>query len=93
MATYKELLQARQQLEQQIEQARAAAVGEAVAKARALVEEFGLTPDDVFGRRSKNAGKPVAAKYRDPQTGATWTGRGKPPRWIADKNPDDFLIG
>lgn len=36
-------------------------------------------------------GKP---KYRNPETGATWTGRGKPPNWIKDaENRDAFLIG
>ncbi|RZS86552.1 H-NS family nucleoid-associated regulatory protein [Pigmentiphaga kullae] len=25
----------------------------------------------------------VAAKYRNQETGETWTGRGKPPRWLA----------
>jgi DNA-binding protein H-NS len=33
------------------------------------------------------------AKYRDPATGRTWTGRGKPPDWIKGaKNRDQFLI-
>jgi len=33
------------------------------------------------------------AKYRDPQTGKTWTGRGKPPNWIVGaKDRDAFLI-
>jgi DNA-binding protein H-NS len=33
------------------------------------------------------------AKYRDPKTGGTWTGRGRPPTWIvAAKNRDAFLI-
>jgi DNA-binding protein H-NS len=27
---------------------------------------------------------PVAIKYRHPETQATWTGRGKPPRWVSD---------
>ena len=27
---------------------------------------------------------PVAIKYRHPETHATWTGRGKPPRWVSD---------
>lgn len=36
---------------------------------------------------------PVKPKYRNPETGATWTGRGKPPNWIKDvKNRDAFLI-
>jgi len=40
---------------------------------------------------------PVPPKYRNPETGATWSGRGKPPRWISDaesegKSRDSFLI-
>jgi len=34
---------------------------------------------------------PVEPKYRDPKTGSTWSGRGKPPRWLGD-NKDEFLI-
>ncbi len=30
------------------------------------------------------ARKAVAPKYRNPETGATWTGRGRTPRWILD---------
>jgi DNA-binding protein H-NS len=41
--------------------------------------------------------KPVAPKYRHPQSGATWTGRGKPPRWMAQaeaggESRESFLI-
>ena len=33
------------------------------------------------------------AKYRDPKTGRTWTGRGKPPLWIVGaKDRTPFLI-
>jgi DNA-binding protein H-NS len=37
------------------------------------------------GARAKpaKARKPVAAKYRDGKTGETWSGRGKPPKWLA----------
>ena len=40
---------------------------------------------------------PVPPKYRNPETNATWSGRGKPPRWISDaesegKSRDSFLI-
>jgi DNA-binding protein H-NS len=36
-------------------------------------------------------GKPP--KYADPKTGATWSGLGRTPAWIAGaKNRDDFLI-
>ncbi len=34
-----------------------------------------------------------AAKYRDRKTGATWTGHGRAPSWIAKaKNRDKFLV-
>lgn len=39
----------------------------------------------------------VPPKYRDPQTGATWAGRGQMPRWMTRRveqgaKPEDFLI-
>jgi DNA-binding protein H-NS len=35
----------------------------------------------------------AAAKYMDPKTGATWSGRGRAPAWIANaKNRDRFLV-
>jgi DNA-binding protein H-NS len=31
--------------------------------------------------------------YRDPESGATWSGRGKAPKWLAEAdNRDEFLI-
>ena len=41
-------------------------------------------------RRSK--GEKVAAKYRNPETGDTWTGRGREPSWIKGKNRDEFAL-
>lgn len=31
-------------------------------------------------------------RYRDPRSGKTWTGRGKPPAWIVSKDRTRFLI-
>ena len=95
MASYKDLLKQRELLEQQISEARQREISDAVAQARAIVEEFGLTQQDVFpvGRaRSAVKGSKVAAKYRDPATGATWTGRGKAPCWIQDQDRAKFEI-
>ena len=33
-------------------------------------------------RKGANAGKKVAAKYRDASTGQTWSGRGLRPNWL-----------
>lgn len=43
-------------------------------------------------RGPKAGGSKVAAKYRDPETGATWSGRGKAPKWIAGQERDKFVI-
>lgn len=94
-SNYKNLLAKRAELEAQIKAARDEEIGSALATIRALVAEFGLTPADVFPSSRavrSNKGATVAPKYRDPATGATWTGRGKAPRWIADKDRAQFAI-
>jgi DNA-binding protein H-NS len=98
--SYKELLKEREALEQAIASARQQELSEAIQKARELVAEFGLTVQDVFpaGRgASKSSGKSstgnkVAAKYRDPSSGQTWTGRGKAPKWIDGQDRTKYLI-
>lgn len=96
MPSYKDLLAQRQALDAQIESARQTELSTAISRVREMVAEFGLTEQDVFGKPGRgpnvNKGSKVAAKYRDPATGATWTGRGKPPKWIADQDREKFAI-
>lgn len=98
MSQLAELIKQREALEAQIAQARQTELAEAIGKVRALVAEFGLTAQDIFGgakRGPKAAGgskNPVAPKYRDPTTGQTWTGRGKAPKWIDGKDRAQFVI-
>lgn len=99
MSSYKELLEQKAALEKQIAQARTAEVAAAIAKVKELVAAFELTAEDVFSSNSKRRessalkGGKVAAKYRNPETGDTWTGRGKAPRWLDGKDRSQFLIG
>ena len=45
------------------------------------------------GSASKGMLQTGVAKYRDPKSGKTWTGRGKPPLWIVGaKDRTPFLI-
>ena len=67
--------------------------------ARKALEEFakdkGFTLDELLGSKETAAAKtraPVAAKYRDPITGAEWSGRGRRPAAFVGKNLDDFKI-
>ncbi|WP_420536683.1 H-NS family nucleoid-associated regulatory protein [Escherichia fergusonii] len=34
----------------------------------------------------------MPAKYRDPKTGTTWSGRGRMPAWLVGKQLNRFLI-
>lgn len=98
MSSYKELLAQKAALEAQIVQARASEVAAAVSTVKQLVTDFGLTAEDIFSTTGKKSGTgaakgtKVAAKYRNPETGDTWTGRGKAPRWLDGKDRDQFLI-
>ncbi|MFC4923635.1 MULTISPECIES: H-NS histone family protein [Delftia] len=91
MTEMQTLLAQKATLDAQIAQAQAEAKAQAVAQARALIAEHGLTAADVFPA-AKAKGSVGAPKYRDPATGATWTGRGKPPNWINGKDRAPFLI-
>ncbi|MXN79617.1 H-NS histone family protein [Burkholderia sp. 4701] len=87
-------------LQAEAEALRAEELEAVIADVRAKVTEYGLTEQDVFGRKrtprakggpaTKSASVP---KYRDPKTGATWSGKGRAPGWISKaRNRDRFLI-
>ena len=63
--------------------------------------KLALVLEEVFGDGPRPAsaakGTTVPAKYRHPVTGETWSGRGKPPKWLAaemgkGKKASDFAI-
>jgi len=62
-----------------------------------LAASIGETPDSLFGLKPKKGSK-SPPKFRHPDDPAlTWTGRGKPPRWIteleqAGHKRDEYLI-
>ncbi|WP_322074896.1 H-NS histone family protein [Burkholderia cepacia] len=96
MSTYLELKAQADALALQAEEARLAELDSIITAMREQIAEYGITAEQLFGRRraaTSAARPPVTPKYQDPKTGATWSGRGKPPQWIANaKNRDRFLI-
>lgn len=69
-----------------------AQIAAAQTEARALIQEHGLTAADLFPPAKAKPASVGAPKYRDPATGATWTGQGKPPNWILGNDRTHFLI-
>ncbi|CAB3688869.1 H-NS family nucleoid-associated regulatory protein [Trinickia soli] len=92
-------------LQEQAEAMRAKKASATLDRIVALMKESGVTVADIEAhiggkKRGVKAGKKtaagaatVAAKYMDPKTGATWSGRGRAPAWISSaKNRDRFLV-
>lgn len=106
MATYAQLKKQMEQLAKQAEAALKAEKDAVLAKVRDAVGSFSLTVEEVFGVVSKKqakSSKPAGAKrvpkgagqakYADPKTGATWSGFGRAPAWIASaKDRTKFLV-
>ncbi|MEX3815951.1 H-NS family nucleoid-associated regulatory protein [Paraburkholderia sp. BR13439] len=106
MATTLEAIQAKmKKLQAQADALATRETAKVLKVIRELMEKHGLTAADIDGhaggkqRATKGSAKPVgkksvtAAKYRNPKTGATWTGHGRAPSWIATaKSRDKFLV-
>ncbi|ABM38790.1 H-NS histone family protein [Polaromonas naphthalenivorans] len=77
---------------------------QAIISAKELIKTYDLTASDL-GFSGKGAAKKVtgdkrnvvAPKYQDPDSGKTWTGRGKSPAWLSaqlatGRDKQEFLI-
>ncbi|CAB3794520.1 H-NS family nucleoid-associated regulatory protein [Paraburkholderia fynbosensis] len=106
MATTLEAMQAKiKKLQVQADALIAKQSSGVIEKIRELMAMHGLTTADIDAHvgGKKRGPKPGAkaaakagssvAKYRDPKSGATWSGHGRAPSWIASaKNRDKFLV-
>lgn len=105
MATLKNLLAQKASIDKQIQQARRKERTEAISSIRSLMEQFDLTVADLSGKVSTKAsgrkspikGRKVAPKFRNAETGETWSGRGLQPKWLktaiaAGRKLEDFAI-
>jgi DNA-binding protein H-NS len=98
-----DLIAQKEAVERQIRAAQSSAKTGAVAQVRKLMAEHGLTAADIVSEPKAKArvgartGSKVAAKFSDPATGLTWSGRGLKPKWLtaaieAGKSMQDFAI-
>lgn len=96
MSNLKELLSQREALDNKIAEIRKLERSEAIGRARSIISEYELTQEDLFGgvvkAQNTKAVNKVEAKYRDPETGKEWSGRGLPPKWLNGRDKEEFLI-
>lgn len=94
-------------LSRQIEDARRTERAAVIDRIKALMAEHGVTLAELGGgaRKSGSSSKSaatktarkVAAKYRDPSSGNSWSGRGLQPNWLkaalaAGRKLEDFAV-
>ena len=98
-----DLLSQKAELDRQIAEMQRNERAEAITQVRTLMAQYGLSVADIAAKASgprisgPKAGAKVAAKYRNPATGDTWSGRGLKPKWLqsalaAGRSVSDFSI-
>jgi DNA-binding protein H-NS len=68
-----------------------------IAYLKRMIEDTTLTDDASVNGHGAAVGPEVKAKYRDPATGETWSGRGRMANWLKRKHDagediDDYLV-
>ena len=95
MKSYKEMQAEIREMQARAEKQRQSEIENAIGEIKQKMSDYGITIDDLSPSkkpRKLNPSGSVKPKYRNPETGDTWTGRGKPPRWIAGKDREQYLI-
>lgn len=83
MATYQELKAQAEALIKQAEEVRKIENREVIVTIRAAIREHGITAEQLgFAPAGKGSRTKAPAKYRDPVSGLTWSGRGRTPKWM-----------
>lgn len=91
MSTYQELMARKRELDKNIEQTRRTESVAALETIKQLIATFGFTAQQVFPYQSTEK-KKVQAKYYDPESGNSWTGRGRTPKWLEGKDLSVYEI-
>jgi DNA-binding protein H-NS len=101
MATLEAIQMKIKRLQAQAEAVAAKQASATLDRIQDLMRKHGITIADIeahVGGRSRRAATATrsgigAAKYQDPKTGATWSGHGRAPKWIANvKDRSRFLV-
>lgn len=85
MSSLADLLRQREQLDAEIERIRETEKQAVIESLRALIATYQIDIHKTLGgsrTAAKAATAPLPVKYRNAETGESWTGRGPRPRWL-----------
>lgn len=91
--TLSQLTEMLRKVESEIPKAKAREAAALREEMRKLVQDRGLSLQDMIETLAKSAQRTVPVKYRDPKNAANeWSGRGRAPRWFDPKHPERFKV-
>jgi DNA-binding protein H-NS len=89
MPSLEDLIKQREELEAKIKNIKQSERDSDIVLIKSLIEKHALVAQDLFLDISIK----VDPKYVNPETGETWAGRGKTPKWLLGKDKTQFEIG
>lgn len=93
MASFKEIQAQIEQLQRQAADQRESELAGAVQKIRDLMQEYGITAQDLQAPRKKGPTKKSGTvQFRNAESGDTWSGRGRMPNWLTGKDKEQFRV-
>ncbi|WP_402720629.1 H-NS family nucleoid-associated regulatory protein [Janthinobacterium rivuli] len=95
MTSYAEYVEQIAKLQSLAEAARKDELSGAIKKIKDLMQLHGITVEDLAGgsrAKSVKVKSSVPAQFKNTETGETWTGRGRAPRWLDGKDKEEFRI-
>jgi DNA-binding protein H-NS len=93
MASFKEIQDQITQLQREAAEQRDREFTEAVQTIRDLMQEYDLTVEDLqFVHKKTGVKKPAAVAFRNSETGATWSGRGRSPKWLVGQDKEKYRV-
>ena len=83
MSELNHLIGQAEELRARIEELKAEEKGAVIVQMKEAIETYNVSPEELFDKRRKSAtaGTKVAPKWKDPNSNATWSGRGRSPLW------------
>ena len=85
--SYRQLKARISELETQAEAVRRNELRMLLLQMRRDIREYGITPEQLFSPDLSDL-----VRYRDPESGKTWNGLGRPPNWIRGKDRERFRV-
>ncbi|MFA8356925.1 H-NS histone family protein [Burkholderia ubonensis] len=64
----------------------------AIMQIAQLMAQYGILPSELKGIDHASSTRRRKAKYWNPETGQTWSGRGRVPKWLLGKDLDTYRI-